>query len=159
KFYERAEIRDLIAYLTFLVNPQDANAFTRIANSPRRGLGQTSLSRVLSHADTMGIPVWDAAAEPSSVPALGAAAHEALGRFMSTREGLGEGAEGVAPVGDLVGEVLSETGYTAALEAERTIEAQGRLENLEELVRVAREYDATAEEGGSLGEFLQQIAL
>ena len=66
KFYERAEIRDLVAYLTFLVNPQDANAFTRIANSPRRGLGQTSLSRVLSHADTMGIPVWEAAAEPGS---------------------------------------------------------------------------------------------
>ena len=56
-------------------------------------------------------------------------------------------------------EILSETGYTDALEAERTIEAQGRIENLEELVRVAREYDATAEDGGSAGEFLQQIAL
>ena len=56
KFYERAEIRDAVSYLTFMVNPQDANAFTRIANSPRRGLGQTSLSRVLSHADTMGDP-------------------------------------------------------------------------------------------------------
>ena len=71
KFYERAEIRDAIAYLTFLINPQDANAFTRIANSPRRGLGQTSLSRVLSHADTMGIPVWDAAADPGTVPGAG----------------------------------------------------------------------------------------
>ena len=78
KFYERAEIRDLVSYLTFLVNPQDANAFTRIANSPRRGLGQTSLSRVLSHADTMGIPVWEAAAEPGSVPGLGTAAQKAL---------------------------------------------------------------------------------
>jgi DNA helicase-2/ATP-dependent DNA helicase PcrA len=159
KFYERAEIRDLVAYLTFMVNPQDANAFTRIANSPRRGLGQTSLSRVLSHADTMGIPVWEAAAEPGSVPGLGTAAQKALGRFMSTMERLRERVEGGAPTGDLVSDVLSETGYTDALEAERTIEAQGRLENLEELVRVAREYDATAEEGGSLGEFLQQIAL
>ena len=159
KFYERAEIRDLVSYLTFLVNPQDANAFTRVANSPRRGLGQTSLSRVLSHADTMGIPVWEAAAEPGSVPGLGTAAQKALGRFMSTMERLRERVEGGAPTGDLVSDVLSETGYTDALEAERTIEAQGRLENLEELVRVAREYDATAEEGGSLGEFLQQIAL
>src|SRR3954467_15931057 len=158
KFYERAEIRDLTAYLTFLVNPQDPSAFTRIANSPRRGLGQTSLSRVLSHADTMGIPVWEAAAEPSSVPGLGTAAQKALGRFMSTMERLRERVEGEAPVGDLLSEVLSETGYTDALEAERTIEAQGRIENLEELVRVAREYDATAEEG-SLEEFLQQIAL
>jgi len=159
KFYERAEIRDLVSYLTFLVNPQDANAFTRIANSPRRGLGQTSLSRVLSHADTMGIPVWDAAAEPSSVPGLGTAAQKALGRFMSTMERLRERVDGGATTGDLLSEVLSETGYIDALEAERTIEAQGRIENLEELVRVAREYDATAEEGGALGEFLQQIAL
>src|ERR671913_1019277 len=109
KFYERAEIRDLVSYLTFLVNPQDANAFTRIANSPRRGLGQTSLSRVLSHADTMGIPVWDAAAEPGSVPGLGTAAQKALARFMSTMERLRERVESNAPVGELVSEVLSET--------------------------------------------------
>ncbi len=159
KFYERAEIRDAVSYLTFLVNPQDANAFTRIANSPRRGLGQTSLSRVLGHADTMGVAVWEAAAEPGSVPGLGTAAQKALARFMSTMERLLERVQGEAPVGDLLQEVLSETGYLEALEAERTIEAQGRIENLEEMVRVAREYDATAEGGGSLGEFLQQIAL
>src|SRR5262249_47488644 len=58
KFYERAEIKDAVAYLQFLVNPQDASAFTRIANSPRRGIGQTSLSRVLAYADAEGIPVW-----------------------------------------------------------------------------------------------------
>jgi DNA helicase-2/ATP-dependent DNA helicase PcrA len=158
KFYERAEIRDVIAYLTFLVNPQDAGAFTRIANSPRRGLGQTSLSRVLSHADTIGVPVWDAAEVPERVPALGTAAQKALNRFMSTMQRLRERAEAGAPVGDVMQETLSETGYTDALEAERTIEAQGRIENLEELVRVAREYDATNEEG-SIGEFLQQISL
>src|SRR5688572_19482093 len=78
KFYERAEVKDAIAYLTFLVNPQDAGAFTRIANSPKRGLGQTSLSRVLSHADTIGVPVWEAAEAPDAVPALGTAAQKAL---------------------------------------------------------------------------------
>src|SRR5256885_12612986 len=76
---------------------------------------------------------------------------------MSTMERLKERAES-ASVGDLVEEMLSETGYTEALRAERTIEAEGRLENLEELVGVAREYDASAEEP-SLEEFLQQIAL
>jgi DNA helicase-2/ATP-dependent DNA helicase PcrA len=157
KFYERAEIRDAVAYLTFLVNPQDANAFTRIANSPRRGLGQTSLSRVLSHADTVGVPVWEAA--EGDVPGLGTAARKALDRFMSTMVRLRERTEAGAPVGNLLAELLDETGYLDALRAERTIEAQGRLENLEELVQVAREYDATAPEGGSLGEFLQQIAL
>src|SRR6476619_5797127 len=123
KFYERAEIRDAIAYLTFLVNPQDAGAFTRVANSPRRGLGQTSLSRVLSHSDTMGITVWEAAEHPEQVPGLGTAAQKALGRFMSTMVRLRERME-TAPVGDLLDELLRETGYYDALEAERTIEAQ-----------------------------------
>jgi DNA helicase-2/ATP-dependent DNA helicase PcrA len=158
KFYDRAEIKDAIAYLIFIVNPQDQGAFTRIANSPKRGLGQTSLSRVLSHADSIDVPVWEAAEAPESVPGLGTAAQKALGRFMSTMERLRERAESNAPVGDLVQEVLSETGYIEALEAERTIEAQGRIENLEELVQVAREYDATAEDG-SLTQFLEQISL
>ena len=158
KFYDRAEIKDAVAYLIFIVNPQDQGAFTRIANSPKRGLGQTSLSRVLSHADSIDVPVWEAAEAPESVPGLGTAAQKALGRFMSTMERLRERAESNAAVGDLVQEVLSETGYIEALEAERTIEAQGRIENLEELVQVAREYDATAEEG-SLTQFLEQISL
>ena len=158
KFYDRAEVKDAVAYLTFLINPQDAGAFVRIANSPKRGLGQTSLSRVLSHADTMGITIWEAAADPAAVPGLGTAAQRALGRFMSTLERLRERVEGGAAVGDLLEEILRESGYLDALEAERTIEAQGRLENLEELVRVAREYDATTEEP-SPGAFLQQIAL
>jgi len=159
KFYDRAEIKDLIAYLTFLVNPQDAGAFTRIANSPKRGLGQTSLGRVLSHADMIGVPVWEAAVAPGDVPGLGTAAQKALGRFMSTMQRLAERVESGAPVGDVIDDTLRETGYVEALEAERTIEAQGRIENLEELVRVGREYDATAEDGGSVAEFLQQISL
>jgi DNA helicase II / ATP-dependent DNA helicase PcrA len=162
KFYERAEIRDAVAYLTFLVNPQDAGAFTRIANSPRRGLGATSLGRVLGHADTMGVAVWEAAERPDDVPALGTAARKALHRFMSTMVRLRERVEAGASVGDLLDETLRETGYLDALEAERTIEAQGRIENLEELVRVAREYDVIAGADGEergVGEFLQQISL
>src|SRR5919204_5594459 len=119
QFYDRAEIKDAIAYLTFLVNPQDAGAFTRIANSPKRGLGQTSLSRVLSYADTMGMPVWEAAANPDDVTSLGTAARKALERFMSTMTRLKERAEGGAAVGDLLQETLSETGHLEALEAER----------------------------------------
>jgi DNA helicase-2/ATP-dependent DNA helicase PcrA len=158
KFYDRAEIKDAIAYLTFLVNPQDAGAFTRIANSPKRGLGQTSLSRVLSYSDTMGMPVWDAAAAPDEIPTLGSAARKALDRFMSTMNRLKERTDAGTPVGELLQETLNETGYLEALEAERTIEAQGRIENLEELVRVGREYDTLNPEG-TLEEFLQQISL
>ena len=163
KFYDRAEIKDALAYLIVLANPQDANAFTRIANAPRRGIGATSLSRVLTHAATLGIPVWDAAADPGAVPGLGTAAQKAIGRFMQTMEALRERVAQQVPVGDLLEAVLHETGYLEALEAERTIEAQGRLENLAELVEVAREYDATtdpvAAEDGALEAFLQQVSL
>jgi DNA helicase-2/ATP-dependent DNA helicase PcrA len=158
KFYERAEIKDAIAYLTFIGNPQDVVSFTRIANSPRRGIGQTSLSRVIAHANTMGEAIWDVVTDPESVPTLGAAAVKSFSRFGSTMQRLRERAEAGASIGDLLDETLTETGYMDALEAERTIEAQGRIENLQELVGVAREYDANAEEP-SLGEFLQQIAL
>ncbi|MEA2318638.1 MAG: ATP-dependent helicase UvrD/PcrA, partial [Solirubrobacteraceae bacterium] len=134
KFYERAEIRDAIAYLTVLANPQDAISFTRVANAPKRGIGQTSLSRVLSHAETMGVSVWEAASEPASVPGLGTAAQRAFERFMGTMAGLRERAADGVPVGDLLEAILHESGYLDALEVERTIEAQGRIENLQELV-------------------------
>jgi DNA helicase-2/ATP-dependent DNA helicase PcrA len=160
KFYDRAEIKDALAYLLWLSNPQDAVSFGRIANTPRRGIGQTSLGRVLAHAETVGASVWDVASDPASVPGLGTAAVKAFTRFMTTMAGLRERLDDGVPVGDLLEAVLDETGYVEALEAERTIEAQGRLENLRELVEVAREFDATAEPGeGTLDQFLQQIAL
>jgi superfamily I DNA/RNA helicase len=160
KFYERAEIKDAVAYLNVLVNPQDTGAFTRIVNSPRRGIGSTSLGRVLAFANTTGISIWEAASEPERVADLGAPAIRALRRFMSTMHVLRERAERAASVAELIKELLRETGYFEALEAERTIEAQGRIENLEELINVAAEYDeAAAESGTGLGEFLQQIQL
>jgi DNA helicase-2/ATP-dependent DNA helicase PcrA len=158
RFYERAEVKDAMAYLTLLVNPSDTVAFGRVVNSPRRGIGQTTQARLIGYANTIGSPVWEVAAEPDKVPGLGAAAVKAVGRFMSVMERLLERVEAGASVGDLLSETLEESGYTEALQAERTVESQVRLENLEELVGVAREYDATAEEP-SVEEFLQQIAL
>jgi superfamily I DNA/RNA helicase len=167
KFYERAEIKDAIAYMTVLLNPQDVGAFTRIVNSPRRGIGSTSMSRVLGFANTVGGSIWDAASQPEEVPGLGAAAIKAFKRFMGTMHTLRERADAGIPVSQLLSELLGETGYLEALRAERTIEAQGRIENLDELVNVAAEYDVadTPRDGvqagaeKSLGEFLQQIAL
>ncbi len=147
RFYERAEIKDALAYLTLLVNPSDTVAFGRIVNSPRRGIGQTSQARLIGHANTLGEPIWDVAAAPERVPGLGAAAVKAVGRFMSVMERLRERADGRARAsGTCCTRLLEETGYTEALRAERTVESQVRLENLEELVGVGREYDATAEE-------------
>jgi DNA helicase-2/ATP-dependent DNA helicase PcrA len=177
KFYERAEVKDAIAYLSLLANPFDVVSFTRVANSPRRGIGQTSLARILSHAAAVEVSVWEAACVPEGIPGLGTAAVKALTRFMDTMRELraltglpaeGEGSGGGAargggqpvPVGDLLEAVLSQSGYLEALEAERTIEAQGRIENLEQLVEVGREFDASApEEEDTLDVFLQEIAL
>ncbi|HEY2141617.1 MAG TPA: UvrD-helicase domain-containing protein [Solirubrobacteraceae bacterium] len=160
KFYERAEIKDAIAYLSLLANPFDVVSFTRVANSPRRGLGQTSLGRIVAHSASVGVSVWEAAGAPDEVPGLGTAAVKALRRFMDTMDELRARATQQVPVGDLLEAMLSQTGYVEALEAERTIEAQGRIENLEQLVAVGREFDAGALEGeDTLDVFLQQIAL
>jgi len=161
RFYERAEVKDALAYLTLLVNPQDTVSFARIVNTPRRGIGQTSQGRIVSHANTVGMSVWDTAVVPEDIPGLGPAAIKAVDSFMSIMERLRELAER-ASVGELLESVLRETGYAEALEADRTIEAQGRLENLHELIGVAREFDATWEgEHGlaGLAEFLQQLSL
>jgi DNA helicase II / ATP-dependent DNA helicase PcrA len=168
KFYERREIKDAIAYLTLLTNPADAVSFARIVNSPRRGIGQTTQGRLLSHANTIGEPVWEVALRPERIPGLGSAAVKAVGRFGEMMDGLRQRAAAKHPVADLLEAVLSESGYIEALEAERTIEAEGRVDNLRELVGVAGEFDANrALEAGSadgeelnpLDEFLQQLAL
>jgi DNA helicase-2/ATP-dependent DNA helicase PcrA len=133
-------------------------AFQRVVNSPRRGIGDTSQARIIAQANTLGESIWDVAADPEAVPGLGAAAIKAVRRFMSSMERLKERADGGADVDELIQEVLAESGYVDALKAERTIEAEGRLENLEELVGVAREFQQQADEP-RLDEFLQQIAL
>jgi DNA helicase II / ATP-dependent DNA helicase PcrA len=163
KFYERAEIKDAVAYLSLLVNPADQVSFARIVNSPRRGIGNTSQGRLATHANTTGLPIWEVASRVEEVPGLGAAAIKAVSRFYEMMEGLRVRAED-ASVAGLLEATLHESGYLEALAAERTIEAEGRVENLEELVGVAAEFDANHElEGESdvsaLEEFLQQISL
>jgi DNA helicase II / ATP-dependent DNA helicase PcrA len=166
KFYERAEIKDAVAYLAWIANPFDVVSFQRVANSPRRGLGQTSLSRIVAHSASVGESVWEVAAAADRIPGLGAAAIKSLSRFMATMADLAELARDGIPVGDLMEAVLARSGYVEALEAEsvghgeKAFEAQGRVENLQQLVEVAHEFDANnpaAED--TLEQFLQEIAL
>ncbi len=163
KFYERAEIKDTVAYLQLLVNPADGVSFSRVINSPRRGIGDTSQGRLLAHANTTGRTIWEVALEPEAVPGLSGAAIKSIARFTELIEELRAEFEG-GPVADLLKALLERSGYLDALRAERTIEAEGRIENLEELVGVAAEFDANREvEGPSdvppLEEFLQAISL
>jgi DNA helicase II / ATP-dependent DNA helicase PcrA len=164
KFYERAEVKDAIAYLSLLANPADAISFTRVINSPRRGIGQQTESRLLSHANTTGEDIWDVMSRPEAVPGLGAAAVKAVTRFAAIMAGLRDRAESDS-VAELLESVLHDTGYLDALEAERTLEAEGRIENLQELIGVAAEFDVNRKVEGEeredtpLEEFLAQIRL
>ncbi|MDX6616353.1 MAG: ATP-dependent helicase UvrD/PcrA, partial [Solirubrobacterales bacterium] len=163
KFYERAEIKDAVAYLNVIINPADQVSFARVINSPRRGIGDTSQGRLLAHANTTGRTIWETAQDADRVPGMGAAALRSIARFMDTLEDLRARAEST-PVAELLDDLLEQTGYLEALRAERTVEAEGRVENLEELVGVAGEFDANRalegdQELSPLEEFLQQISL
>jgi DNA helicase-2/ATP-dependent DNA helicase PcrA len=156
KFYERAEIKDAIAYLQAIDNPSDAISLTRIANRPRRGIGDASLARLQTYADAHGLSLWEALEHPEEA-GCGGAPLKAIDKFRTLMQSSMAGVEELS-VPELLERVLEQSGYLEALEAERTIEAQGRMENLQELVGVAREYHESAETP-SLSEFLQQISL
>ena len=156
RFYERAEIKDAIAYLQVIDNPFDAISLQRIANRPRRGIGDTTLARLATYADSQGISLWEALGQAEEAGIAGAPLR-AVRALRSLLDSLQAGALELK-VADLLERVLERSGYVEALEAERTIEAQGRAENLAELVGVAREYDETATEP-SLSSFLQEISL
>src|SRR5881394_2548114 len=156
RFYERAEIKDLIAYLQVLDNPYDAVSLLRIAARPRRGIGDSTLARLQTWADQREISLWEATAE-AEMAGVGAAPQKALKAFRGTIESLMSAAQEFE-VPELIEEVLARSGYRESLEAERTIEAEGRMENLEELVSVAREWREQAQDT-TLSAFLQQISL
>jgi DNA helicase II / ATP-dependent DNA helicase PcrA len=156
RFYERAEIKDLVAYLQVLDNPYDAVSLLRIANRPRRGIGDTTLARLQTWADQREISLWEATAE-AEMAGVGAAPQKALRSFRDTIESLMSAAQELE-VPELIEEVLQRSGYLESLEAERTIEAQGRMENLQELVSVAREWREQAQDT-TLSAFLQEISL
>jgi len=156
RFYERAEIKDLVAYLQVLDNPYDAVSLLRIANRPRRGIGDTTLARLQTWADQRVISLWEATTE-AEMAGVGAAPQKALKSFRATIESLMSAAQEFE-VPELVEEVLQRSGYMESLEAERTIEAQGRIENLQELVSVAREWREQAQDT-TLSAFLQEVSL
>jgi DNA helicase-2/ATP-dependent DNA helicase PcrA len=156
RFYERAEIKDLVAYLQVLDNPYDAVSLLRIANRPRRGIGDSSLARLQTWADQREISLWEATAEAENA-GVGAAPQKALKAFRGIIESLMSAAMELE-VPELIEEVLARSGYMESLEAERTIEAQGRMENLQELVSVAREWREQAQDT-TLSAFLQEVSL
>ena len=156
RFYERAEIKDLIAYLQVIDNPADAVSLDRIANRPRRGIGDASLDRLRNYAELHGLTLFEALSHADEA-GLAAAPLRAVKSFVTMMQSLQSQAQELT-VPELVEQVLERSGYLESLEAERTVEAQGRSENLQELVGVTREYQLSTEEP-SLSHFLQEISL
>jgi DNA helicase-2/ATP-dependent DNA helicase PcrA len=156
RFYERAEIKDLVAYLQVIDNPFDALSLLRIANRPRRGIGDSTLSRLMTFADQAEITLWEAM-DRAEQAGVGTAPQKALASFRTMIQSLMSAAQELE-VPELIERVLEQSGTIEAFEAERTIESQGRVENLQELVSLAREWQEQNTEP-TLSSFLQEVSL
>jgi DNA helicase-2/ATP-dependent DNA helicase PcrA len=156
RFYERAVVKDAIAYLQAIDNPADAVSLLRIANRPRRGIGDTTLTRLQLWADTNGTTLREALGHAEEA-GVGGASLRAVAGLRTLLQSL-EAQSQELSVAELVQRVLEQSGYLESLEAERTIEARGRIENLQELAGVALEYVERSEEP-NLSTFLQEISL
>ena len=156
RFYERAEVKDVIAYLQVLDNPPDAVSLLRIANKPRRGIGDTTLARLVTYAEGRGISLYEALSHPEEA-GLGTAAVKAVTGLANLLDSLRAAAQELE-VPELIQAVYDRTGMIDTFEAERTIEARGRIENLEAFIDGAREYESAADEP-TLSGYLQEISL
>jgi DNA helicase-2/ATP-dependent DNA helicase PcrA len=156
RFYERAEVKDLVAYLQVIDNPYDAVSLLRIANRPRRGIGDSTLAKLMSFADDAEMSLWEAM-DRTGAAGVGTAPAKAVAGFRTLIQSLMSAAQEL-DVPELIERVLEQSGTIEALEAERTIEAQGRIENLQELVALSREWVEEAAEP-SLSSFLQEVSL
>jgi len=156
RFYERKEIKDILAYLRVVANPADEVSLRRIINVPRRGIGDSTIARVEEVALRTGRAFADVLSHPESAD-LGSRAVVAIKDFFKMVNGW-RALDGAVPIADLVERILDETGYLAMLENERTIEAETRLENLKEFLVVAQQYDSAGTDR-SLAGFLEELAL
>jgi DNA helicase-2/ATP-dependent DNA helicase PcrA len=158
RFYDRREVRDLLAYLRLIANPGDEVSLRRILNTPRRGIGDRAEECVAGLASRDKISFAQALARPDDVPGLAARSAKAIEGFNELIASLRAMAEAGSPVGDLAAAVLDQTGYVAELEESSDLQDAGRIENVNELVSVAREFDVRFPDG-TLAEFLEQVSL
>ena len=151
RFYERAEIRDALAYLRVIAQPADDLAFERIYNQPKRGLGAKTLEKMFGHARRTGMPLAAAALELADSDELPPRARKTIADLMGNFLRWREMSEGVTP-SELLRSVMAESGYDEMLKADRSAESAGRAENLTELARAMEEYE-------TLGDFLEHVSL
>lgn len=160
KFYERREIKDVIAYLRLIANPADDVSLARVVNVPKRGVGQTTIDKLQAFANTNGLSLWDALAHAGQVAVRGKIA-AALGSFVELIEQLSQ-MKSFLTLTELTEELFKRSGYRDELKAEKTLEAAGRVENLDEFLSLTQEFDAGwrgETQDGALEAFLTETSL
>lgn len=155
-FYQRKEIKDIIAYLRVISNPTDDIAVERIINVPKRGIGATTVDKVKDYARAYGMDLYEALMDVENIPGLSRAAVK-IKKFTNLIEGYKKD-EYYGEIEKLTKDILDDTGYILELAAENTDEANGRIENIDELVSKIVEYQENAEDP-VLSEFLEEVAL
>jgi DNA helicase-2/ATP-dependent DNA helicase PcrA len=156
KFYDRKEIKDILAYLRVIANPNDDISLTRIINVPKRGIGASSLDKIANYARERGLSIFDALKEIDQIGLSGRIATP-LVEFRNQIEHWGQ-MQHYLSVTELVEDVLDRSGYRDMLRAEKTLEAQSRLENIDEFLSVTKHFESTSEDK-SLIAFLTDLAL
>jgi DNA helicase-2/ATP-dependent DNA helicase PcrA len=157
RFYERKEVKDLLAYLRVLANPNDVVSLRRILNVPKRGIGERAEAMIEALSSRERISFWDALRRADEAHGMATRSLNAVREFVALIEELTGKAEGMPPSA-LAEEVLVATGYRAELEASEDPQDESRLENLNELISVAQEFEEANPEG-TLVEFLEQVSL
>jgi DNA helicase-2/ATP-dependent DNA helicase PcrA len=157
RFYDRREIKDVLAYLRLLVNPADSVSLLRVMNVPKRGIGKTTLQRLSDASSQLGVPLWEVVSDGEAVRSLAGRSARGLLQFTELLTDLRGRVEQAAP-SELVQLVLERSGYVAELIAEATDEAEERRRNLQELVNAALQYQEENDEGDLEG-FLSSAAL
>ena len=158
RFYQRKEVKDILAYLRLLLNPQDVVSARRVVNTPKRGIGDATVAALEGFAALEQIPFLEATRRADELPELGARAKGAIAGFVGVMQRLQEAYDSGAGPQRMVEAAATESGYLLELEAERTVEAEGRIENLRELGGVAAEFEQRSPDG-ALAEFLEQVSL
>jgi DNA helicase II / ATP-dependent DNA helicase PcrA len=157
EFFQRKEIKDVLAYLHLLNNPRSDVALLRIINTPTRGIGKSTVVKLQDHARNRSLPLLDAAREAGLIESLNKKSAVAVAKFVAMHDRLGEVA--TSPVEEIVGRILAGTGYREVLENSEAEEDQERLANLEELLTAAREFDMRNPGHAHLEQFLEETAL